>query len=374
MLDFGNGRHVRRAAQAGFVGEQPTLDAHQDGRTDTAGEGRLQAEGALDDKHEGGRHRFEVHADHYQGHEDVGQRHHRHQDVGALGDTLDAAEYDQADHHRDGDATQLGGDAEGVVQRIGHGVGLQRVEAETEGHQQQDREDDRQPALTEAMENVEGRAAAVSAIGLTALVQLRQRTLEEAGGHAQQGHQPHPEHRPRATQGNGHRHAGDVAGSDATGNRQHQGLEGAELALLALKGLGEDAEHAAEVAHLDEARGDREVEAETDQGDDKDLAPEQVVEEIEHGVTSLCLVVSRVCSKRLAGRQAHRSPLAGTCTGRRRYRDFGGDVLSRDATDQVPALKRCRWAMRSHMAVGLEYMGKCPQLRICARCTPWLWM
>ena len=46
------------------------------------------------------------------------------------------------------------------------------------------------------------------------------------------------------------------------------------------EGLGEDAEHVAEIAELHETRAKRKIQAETDQGDNQDLAPEQVVEKI----------------------------------------------------------------------------------------------
>ena len=287
MLDLGHGGHVRRAAEARFVGEQAALDAHQDGRADAAGEGRFQAKGALDDQRQGRRHFGNVHADHHQRHADVGEGHDRYQYVGHAGDALDAAEDDQADHRHQGEAAEVGGQAEGVVQRGGHGVGLHGVEAEAEGHQQQDREDDGQPAQAQAVLDVEGRTATVAAIRLTALEQLRQRALEVAGGHAQQGDQPHPEHRAWAAEHDGHGHAGDVAGTHAAGHRQHQGLERAELTGFALEGFGEDAEHVAEVAELHEAGANREIQAEADQGDNEDLAPEQVVQEIEHDGLSL---------------------------------------------------------------------------------------
>ncbi|MNY03382.1 hypothetical protein D3C86_1359960 [compost metagenome] len=177
------------------------------------------------------------------------------------------------------------------MHRTGHGEGLQGVEAEAEGHQQQYREQHRHPALTEAVEDVEGRTAAVGAVGTAALVQLRQRALEVAGGHAEQGNQPHPEDRAGAAEHDRYRHASDVAGADAAGDAEHQRLERAELAFLALGGAGEDLEHVAEVAQLHHGRTQSEEQADTDQGDDEDLAPEQVVEKIEHGGASLVVLV-----------------------------------------------------------------------------------
>src|SRR3990167_2689128 len=192
VLDLGNGGDVRRTAQTRFVGEQAALDAHDDGRADAAGKGRYQP-------------------------------------VGELGDALDAAEDDQAHYHGQNRAADKGRQAEGVMHRAGHGVGLHGVEAEAEGHQQQDRHDDAQPALTEAVLDVEGRAATVGAVCFAALVQLGQGALEVAGGHADQRHNPHPEDRAGAAEHDRHRDTGDIAGTDATGYGKHQRLERAEL-------------------------------------------------------------------------------------------------------------------------------------------------
>ena len=138
VLDLRHRRDVRRTAQACFVGEQAALDAHQDGRADAAGKGRFQTEGAAHDQAQGFRYFADVHAQYHQGHADVGEGHDRHQHVSHAGDALDAAEDDQADHAHQGQAADIGRQAEGVVQRGGHGVRLHGVEAEAEGHQQQD--------------------------------------------------------------------------------------------------------------------------------------------------------------------------------------------------------------------------------------------
>src|SRR5690606_40994884 len=103
------------------------------------------------------------------------------------------------------------------------------------------------------------------------------------GGHAHQGDHPHPEDGARAAQHDGHGNAGNVAGTYPSGDREHQRLERAELATLALKGFGEDMKHAAEVAELYEARGEGEIQTKADQHDDQQLAPDQVVENVEHG-------------------------------------------------------------------------------------------
>lgn len=171
--------------------------------------------------------------DDVQGDTDVGQGLDRHQQVGDRGDALDTADEDHAEQHRQGDPGVLRGEAEGVLQRMGDGVGLQAVEGEAVGHQQEYREDHRHRAQLQAVLDVVGRAAAIQAVAVAALVDLGQGAFEEAAGHADQRGDPHPEHRPRTAEGHGDADPGDVAGADPAGEAQHQGLEGTELAGLA---------------------------------------------------------------------------------------------------------------------------------------------
>ncbi len=186
------------------------------------------------------------------------------------------------------------------MQRAGDGERLHGVEAEAEGHQQQDRHQDAQPALAEAVLDVERRAAAIGAVRFAALVQLGQRAFEIAGGHAHQGHYPHPEDRARAAEHDRHRDAGDVACTDPAGDREHQRLEGGELSRLPLEGVAEDREHVAEIAELDEAGTDGEEQTQADQHNDQQFAPDKVVEKVEHGDVHLVVVVRASGARRCA--------------------------------------------------------------------------
>ncbi|KAG1382086.1 hypothetical protein G6F59_017873 [Rhizopus arrhizus] len=78
------------------------------------------------------------------------------------------------------------------------------------------------PALAQALLDVVRRPAAVLALGITVLVDLRQGGFDEGTGGTEKGHHPHPEDRPRAAEGDGHRHAGDVAYADPAGQRDRQ--------------------------------------------------------------------------------------------------------------------------------------------------------
>ena len=211
----------------------------------------------------------ELQHDHVDGHADVHQGFHRHQQVSDLGDALDPADEHQAQQHRQGQAGVSGVEAERVVQRVSHGVGLQAVEGKPEGHQQQERHDHAQPAFLQAVLDVIGRAATVGAVGVAALVELAEGAFEEAAGHADQRGHPHPEHRTRTTQGHGNTDTGDVARTDAAGEAEHQGLERTELAGAAFEAVAEHREHVEEVAQLNETRADREVATEPDNEHDQ---------------------------------------------------------------------------------------------------------
>ena len=74
--------------------------------------------------------------------------------------------------------------------------------------------------------------------------------------------------------------AGDVADAHAGCGRNAEGLKGRNVAVLGLGGsaFGDEAEHFAEAAHLHEARGEREPDAEAHEHDDENVGPEDVVD------------------------------------------------------------------------------------------------
>ncbi|MNE07986.1 hypothetical protein D3C80_1006280 [compost metagenome] len=282
MFHGSHGGDVRRTAQAGFVGEHTTLHTHDDGAAQQAAKRRVEAEGALEDGFQHGWHVLDLGADHVQGHADVGQGLDRYQQVRNRGDTLDTTDEHQAEQGGQGDAGVLRFEAESVLQRVGHGVGLQAVEGEAVGHQQQDREHHCHPAQLQAVLDVVGRAATVQAVAVAPLVDLGQGALEKAAGHAHQRGYPHPEHRARAAEGHGDADTGDVTGTDTAGQAQHQRLERAQLAGLAAQGFLEDAEHVAEMAELDETGAQGEIAAESDDKHDEEFPREEIVERFEH--------------------------------------------------------------------------------------------
>ena len=66
--------------------------------------------------------------------------------------------------------------------------------------------------------NVVGRTAVVAAVeGVFSFVRLRQRAFNERGGRTENGDQPHPEYRTRATRRDGGDDAHQVSHADASG-------------------------------------------------------------------------------------------------------------------------------------------------------------
>ena len=177
---------------------------------------------------------------------------------------LDPADEHQAQQHRQRKAGVGGVEAEGVVQRVGHSVGLQAVEGKAEGHQQQERHDHPQPALVQAVLDVIRRATTVGAFSVGAFVQLAEGALDKARRHAHQRGDPHPEHGTRATQSHGNADTGDITGTHAARQAEHQRLERTELAGAALEAVFKHREHVEKVTQLHETRADREITAEPD--------------------------------------------------------------------------------------------------------------
>jgi hypothetical protein len=128
-----------------------------------------------------------------------------------------AAKDDRRGQQHDADATKPGRHAKGALHRPGNGVGLNRVEDEAEGKDEKHREQGTHPTGAQPLLHVIGRPAAVLPAVVTNLEQLRECRFDETGRHTDQGDYPHPEHRARATERDGDRHPGDVAGAHPRG-------------------------------------------------------------------------------------------------------------------------------------------------------------
>ena len=313
MLHIGHRGDVRGRSQPGFVREQAAAQALGDGGAHPPGNRLVEAEGAGNDVPEHSGDRGQVHQDDHQRHADIAEGHDRDDHVGHLGDPLDPAIDHQAGEDREEDAAPQPADAQAVRGGTGDGVALEGVEAKREGRDQADRIDDRQPAelRAEAVDDVEGRPAAIGPVRFRPLVELGERTFEEAGAHAHQRDRPHPEHRARAADADRHRHPGDVAAADPAPDRDQQRLARADMALGAGLVALQHRPHPPEIADLHQPRDQREGDAQNDKERDQRPSPGEIAYCVEEAFdeTHACSFPFPACSLRDAGsrnREWHR--------------------------------------------------------------------
>ena len=298
----GGGGSVGSRAHARLVGEEAALDAvdHRlgDGIAHGPGTRLLDTEGRLDDESQNPGQLTDVHDHHEQRHQDVSQRHEGHHQLGETGDAADAAEDDEAGEHHQGQTAHPVGDAEGDVHGQADGVGLHRVEHQTEGQQQAEGEDHSHPAHAKAALHVVGGAAPVVAILILDLVELGQGALHEGGGHADEGDQPHPEDGARATQIDGDGHTGQIARPDAGRQAGTQSLEGGDAGAVGFATVAQDREHVAEVADLDKTQAEGKEDTDPDQQVNEHGSPHQVVNHCNQGVHNSLVVITSMASLR----------------------------------------------------------------------------
>ena len=255
--------HWRRAL-ASLVGEQSARNACTDRQhgagAEEAARSRLSGEGAGEDFGEGLWDVRVVHDHGDQRHQNICDRHGRHDFFSDRADRLDAADDDNEDKDRDHEASNdfaalTSREAKRAFNRladfakteqagdgVGHAVGLDHVAGGDRSEQRADAEQDGEPApvLPEAAADIAHRAAAIFAIGVHVAEADGERAFGEGESHADEGGDPHPENRAGSAQGNGGRNTCEVAGADLAGQRGRESGEGADLA-LAIFGLLEEA-------------------------------------------------------------------------------------------------------------------------------------
>ena len=136
-------------------------------------------------------------------------------------------------------------------------------------------------------------SAGNAAVGMHHAEAVGEKALDAFGGHAHEGHHPHPEDRAGAAVVDRRRHAGDVADADGRGERGGERLKMGEVALFAgaVVAAANDVEGVAEPANLHPAQVDGEKESRADQQNEKRRTPHDaagdgdgVVEGVEGGV------------------------------------------------------------------------------------------
>ena len=261
------GGGVRRGADSGLIGVQAALEAQHQTGTHKPAENRPEVERVRENHAEHRRNIAGVDNQSHQGEQDVENAHAGHEDSRHFHDTLSAAE--EAVERRDGDdGPENHGHHSGVAlveREPGEGrlqvIGREHIVAHAVAGNQSQRKDNGKGAAVQGLFDVVGGAAVAGAVGGALLVNLRQRRLDERRRAAEHRRDPHPEHRARAAEANGIRHADDVAGADAGGRRNHQRAERRNGGVRADGLLRNHPDGFAEEAELRELQPDGEVHA-----------------------------------------------------------------------------------------------------------------
>ena len=210
--------------------------------------------------------------------------HHRNQNVGDAGHTLEAAGQNHA-HQNSNDDT---GDSLVCAEHVEllssgdtlRGQGGNQLNHEEEGVADAEHDAD---LLAQTAQVVSRAADPLAHVVLTAVLDA-QRDLAVLGAHTEDGQDPYPEHGAGAAQGDGHRHTDDIGGADGAGKRRECGGNGTDLTLFLLgKHLTEGLAHGvAKVPELGEAQIDGQEQAPAADEDQNGNAPEPVAEVLNH--------------------------------------------------------------------------------------------
>ena len=143
------------------------------------------------------------------------------------------------------------------------------------------------PVFAQAIFNVVHRAAHPLAGGAALPETDGQRHFRKLGAHAQQRRAPHPEHRTRPADGDGTRHARDVAGAHRRRQRRADRLKrrhGAVRSVLLAKHASDRCfDGIGELADLQKAGPHTEQQPHADDADHGWDAPDKMVDRIVHG-------------------------------------------------------------------------------------------
>ena len=201
----GRGRGVRHRTDTGLIGEQAALHTDEHDRSQRSTGDRIHAERVGDDRGDHRRHGTDVHHHDDDADDEVEAGHDRHQVCRDVRDALGAAREDReggdgddrAGHGSEDAVRTL--DSEGRPDGVDDGVRLHRVEYDAVGDGDDDGEDQSEPLHIQPVPDVVGRTAA-EVRAVLELVQLAECRLGEGRGAADDGRQPHPEHRTRTTE------------------------------------------------------------------------------------------------------------------------------------------------------------------------------
>ena len=206
------------------------------------------------DQAKGRRNVSDIDDEDQQGGSDVKDDHGRNQLAGDFSDPSDAADNDDSHQHRHHDSGQVGRNGEALSQSGRHRVDLDGVTDAKGSRGAEKGKGEPQPLAQLGREGahtvaeVVHRAPDVGARVVHLAIGDRANSLGILGGHAEQGDEPHVEHRARPAERNGGSDPGDVPGADRCRQRRHQRIEGLDLPFAAGIALVEQEPEA--IAHL----------------------------------------------------------------------------------------------------------------------------
>ena len=234
MGDVRSGRGVGGRTHTGLVGIQAALNALHHAGAGEAAENGGEIKGAGKNVLEDGGDQVQVHQNHDQGNDNVENAHDGNQCAGDFGQTVGAAQHAGGKENRQDQADEKGGMV-AVEAEAGKGglevVGGQHIISHRIGQDNDDGEDDPKPALPQGGFHVVGGTAVAAAVLVLPLIDLGQGGLHKGGGAAQNGGDPHPEHRAVSAQADGSGDPDNVAGAHPGGGGDHQGAEGGNASL-----------------------------------------------------------------------------------------------------------------------------------------------
>ena len=212
----------------------------------------------------------------------VAQCHDGNEDAADLGNALYAAEDDEEGQQGDDASRKAMADAKSVFESCTQCVALYRIEGKAEGHGNQYGKEGAHPGLLQTFLHVVGRSSHKRVFAFF-LVKLGQGRLDKRTGGSEQGDNPHPEDGSRPAYGNGGGNTRQVSCAYTAGYRDGECLERRNVlgAVVAPRGVGQQAYHFLDHAELDKAGFQREPDGASQQEGDEKIGPKDVVDKVD---------------------------------------------------------------------------------------------
>ncbi len=279
---WGAGSDVGSTPHARLVREQTTSDPglHRLSHSIShpTGSGLLPTEGAVDYQFENGRQLLNIHPDNDQDDQDISKSHNRYNYLGYPRNFTQPTHDDQAtgDHQQNTYPISCFNvkpvslfDIKHNFQCPRNGIGLNGIENQTKGDDQEYGEKNPHPALAKPPFHIIRRTATKLVIFIFYFIDLSQSRLNHGRSHTQQSDEPHPKNCTRATCTYGNGHPGHITGTDSCGHTGTKYLKWRQAAVTALSTGSHHLGRMPQVSELNEQKPQSEVQASAHQGIDQ---------------------------------------------------------------------------------------------------------